>query len=270
MLAAFVFVESRVEQPIVPLHLFKNATFSVSMLVGFLTAFGMFGSILFTPLVFQGVLGISATNSGALITPMMFGLIGASTADRLPDAPHQVLPVPRHGRRGRDDLRHVAALADHAGYPRVAGRRRPDRGRPRPRHHLPALPDRRAGGAARASTWAWPRARSSSGATSAAPSAARSSGAVLANRLPDYLSTAGRRPAPAAALLGGACPRAAAPTRSSTPPCWPSCRPRSSTRSAWRSPTPCTTSTCSPALILVVGSDLDRLHEGGPAHERRA
>ena len=79
MLAAFVFVESRVEHPIVPLHLFKNTTFSVSMLVGFLTAFGMFGSILFTPLVFQGVLGISATNSGALITPMMFGLLGAST-----------------------------------------------------------------------------------------------------------------------------------------------------------------------------------------------
>jgi EmrB/QacA subfamily drug resistance transporter len=79
MLAAFVFVESRVKEPIVPLHLFKNPTFSVSMVVGFLTAFGMFGSILFTPLVFQGVLGISATNSGALITPMMFGLIGAST-----------------------------------------------------------------------------------------------------------------------------------------------------------------------------------------------
>src|SRR2546429_1921818 len=80
MLATFVFVESRVEHPIVPLHLFKNSTFSVSMIVGFLTAFGMFGSILFTPLVFQGVLGISATNSGALITPMMFGLLGASTA----------------------------------------------------------------------------------------------------------------------------------------------------------------------------------------------
>ena len=80
MLLAFVYVESHVENPIVPLHLFKNSTFSVSMLVGFLTAFGMFGSILFTPLVFQGVLGISATNSGALITPMMFGLLGASTA----------------------------------------------------------------------------------------------------------------------------------------------------------------------------------------------
>jgi EmrB/QacA subfamily drug resistance transporter len=80
MLAAFIAVESRVEHPIVPLHLFKNATFSVSMVVGFLTAFGMFGSILFTPLVFQGVLGISATKSGALITPMMFGLLSASTA----------------------------------------------------------------------------------------------------------------------------------------------------------------------------------------------
>jgi MFS family permease len=79
MLAAFVFIESRVEHPIVPLQLFKNSTFTVSMVVGFLTAFGMFGSILFTPLVFQGILGISATNSGALITPMMFGLIGAST-----------------------------------------------------------------------------------------------------------------------------------------------------------------------------------------------
>jgi len=63
----------------VPVHLFKNSTFSVSMIVGFLTAFGMFGSILFTPLVFQGVLGVTATNSGALITPMMFGLLGAST-----------------------------------------------------------------------------------------------------------------------------------------------------------------------------------------------
>ena len=79
MLAAFVFVESRVSQPIVPLQLFKNSVFTVSMVVGFITAFGMFGSILFTPLVFQGVLGVSATNSGALITPMMFGLLAAST-----------------------------------------------------------------------------------------------------------------------------------------------------------------------------------------------
>jgi Major Facilitator Superfamily len=46
--------------------------------VGFIASFGMFGTIIFVPLVYQGVLGISATNSGALITPLMFGLIGAS------------------------------------------------------------------------------------------------------------------------------------------------------------------------------------------------
>jgi len=39
----------------------------------------MFGSIIFVPLVFQGVLGVSATNSGQLLTPMMLGLIVFST-----------------------------------------------------------------------------------------------------------------------------------------------------------------------------------------------
>src|SRR5579859_7903317 len=78
MIASFIFVETRVEHPIVPLELFKNPTFTVSIIVGFITGFGMFGSILFTPLLYQGVLGVSATNSGALTTPMMLGLIGAS------------------------------------------------------------------------------------------------------------------------------------------------------------------------------------------------
>src|SRR5258708_27560751 len=44
MIIAFIAVETRVEHPIVPLELFKNATFTVSMIVSFLTAFGMFGS----------------------------------------------------------------------------------------------------------------------------------------------------------------------------------------------------------------------------------
>ena len=77
-LITFVIVETRVEQPIVPMELFRNRVFTVSVIVSFITAFGMFGTIIFVPLIFQGVLGISATNSGTLITPMMFGLIGAS------------------------------------------------------------------------------------------------------------------------------------------------------------------------------------------------
>jgi EmrB/QacA subfamily drug resistance transporter len=78
VLIAFVIVESREEEPIIPISLFRNRAFTVSIVVGFIASFGMFGTIIFVPLVYQGVLGISATNSGALITPLMFGLIGAS------------------------------------------------------------------------------------------------------------------------------------------------------------------------------------------------
>jgi EmrB/QacA subfamily drug resistance transporter len=79
VLIAFFVFEMRTDHPIVPFGLFKNSTFSVSMIVGFLTGFGMFGTIVFVPLIYQGVLGITATNSGQLLTPMMLGLIVAST-----------------------------------------------------------------------------------------------------------------------------------------------------------------------------------------------
>jgi len=140
MLAAFVFVESRAKQPIVPLHLFKNPTFSVSMIVGFITAFGMFGSILFTPLVFQGVLGISATNSRADY-PDDVRPARSEHGDRFHHAADQVLPLPGHRRRRGDDRRHVDAVPDHALLAGVAGGCRPDRGRRWARRHLPAVPD---------------------------------------------------------------------------------------------------------------------------------
>ena len=78
LLIVFFIIEMRSEHPVVPFSLFKNSTFSVSMIVGFLTGFGMFGTIVFVPLIYQGVLGVSATNSGQLLTPMMLGLISAS------------------------------------------------------------------------------------------------------------------------------------------------------------------------------------------------
>jgi hypothetical protein len=78
ILAVFFVLEIRTDHPIVPFDLFKNSTFSVSMIVGFLSGFGMFGTIVFVPLIYQGVLGVSATNSGQLLTPMMLGLISAS------------------------------------------------------------------------------------------------------------------------------------------------------------------------------------------------
>jgi EmrB/QacA subfamily drug resistance transporter len=79
LLIAFFIIEIRNDHPIVPFSLFKDSTFSVSMIVGFLSGFGMFGTIVFVPLIYQGVLGVTATNSGQLLTPMMLGLIVAST-----------------------------------------------------------------------------------------------------------------------------------------------------------------------------------------------
>ena len=78
LVAVFFVVEYFEKEPIVPLGLFKNRAFAVSVAVGVISGFGMFGAIIFVPLVFQGVLGVTATNSGTLITPMMIGMIGAS------------------------------------------------------------------------------------------------------------------------------------------------------------------------------------------------
>jgi EmrB/QacA subfamily drug resistance transporter len=73
--AVFVAIESRVADPIIPLSIFRYPVVSVSLLVVFLTGFGMFGGIIFIPLFFQGVLGTSATNSGSFLTPMMLGVV---------------------------------------------------------------------------------------------------------------------------------------------------------------------------------------------------
>ncbi|MGI9060370.1 MAG: MDR family MFS transporter [Ktedonobacteraceae bacterium] len=85
--ALFVIYEARLErrneQPIIDPSLFKNRIFSVSVIITMITSMGMFGSILFLPLYAQGVLGISATNSGLLLTPLMMGLIFSSVISGL-------------------------------------------------------------------------------------------------------------------------------------------------------------------------------------------
>ena len=79
MLAAFLLIESKSKEPIVPLHLFRNPIFAVSAITTFLTGIGMFGSIIFIPLFVQGVVGASATSSGLVIMPMMLSVVASST-----------------------------------------------------------------------------------------------------------------------------------------------------------------------------------------------
>ncbi|MFC1964516.1 MDR family MFS transporter [Chloroflexota bacterium] len=78
MLILFVIIESRSEEPIIPLSIFKDQIVSVSSIVIFFTGFAMFSGIIFIPLYFQGVLGSSATASGNFLTPMMLGMVIAS------------------------------------------------------------------------------------------------------------------------------------------------------------------------------------------------
>ena len=78
MAVIFFLIERRNPHAVVPFDLWKNPTFTVSTIIGFLLGFSMFGAIIFVGLVYQGVLGIPATNSGLLITPLMVGLITAS------------------------------------------------------------------------------------------------------------------------------------------------------------------------------------------------
>lgn len=77
-LLIFGFVETKVKEPVLPLYLFKNSIFTLSMLIVFIVGFGMFGAIFYAPIFGQIVLGISATNSGTITTPMTLALVVGS------------------------------------------------------------------------------------------------------------------------------------------------------------------------------------------------
>ena len=79
MIVAFIAVEQRAAEPIMPLSIYSNRVVSVSLIAVFVTGFGMFGAIIFVPLFFQGVLGASATSSGSFLTPMMLSMVVAAT-----------------------------------------------------------------------------------------------------------------------------------------------------------------------------------------------
>ena len=78
--AVFVWVESRVPEPIVPLSLFRIRTFSLSVASVFLAAFGFFTAVVFLPRWLQTVAGASATESGYNLLPLIGGLIVSATS----------------------------------------------------------------------------------------------------------------------------------------------------------------------------------------------
>lgn len=71
----FIIAETKAKEPILPMYLFKNRTFTFLNLIGFFMSIGMFGAVTFVPFFMQGIVGVSASESGTIMTPMMVSMI---------------------------------------------------------------------------------------------------------------------------------------------------------------------------------------------------
>jgi len=73
--AIFVWVESRAAEPLIPLGLFRNRSFTISVIAMFVASMAFFAPIVFLPRWFQVVGGSSATQSGYQLLALLGGLI---------------------------------------------------------------------------------------------------------------------------------------------------------------------------------------------------
>lgn len=79
-LALFTWWQTRAREPLIPLRLFRSSIFTVSALLALASGLSMFAAVIFMPEYQQVVRGYSATASGMLMLPLVFGMISASTS----------------------------------------------------------------------------------------------------------------------------------------------------------------------------------------------
>ena len=77
-LGLFILVESRVDDPVMPLNLFRNRVFVITNLSSFVVNMAFLGVVMFMPLFMQVAMGVSATNSGFTMFPLMTGMMVGS------------------------------------------------------------------------------------------------------------------------------------------------------------------------------------------------
>lgn len=80
LIGAFVVVERRAAEPVLPLKLFRVRTFTLAAVISFIVGFAMFGAMTYLPTFLQVVQGITPTMSGVHMLPMVFGMLISSTA----------------------------------------------------------------------------------------------------------------------------------------------------------------------------------------------
>jgi EmrB/QacA subfamily drug resistance transporter len=78
LFALLAWIERRAADPVLPLPLFRDRLFAIACLHGVLAGWAMFGSSAYVPLFVQAVLGTSATEAGAALTPMLIGWVLSS------------------------------------------------------------------------------------------------------------------------------------------------------------------------------------------------
>ncbi len=78
MLAAFVWIEARATEPLLPLHLWRNSIFTFSNMATLFVAMAMMGALYFLPVFVRGVIGNSATSAGNILVPMLLAMVVTS------------------------------------------------------------------------------------------------------------------------------------------------------------------------------------------------
>jgi EmrB/QacA subfamily drug resistance transporter len=78
LLVVTIWHESHTDSAVLPPKLFNSSIFSLSMAITFIAGMGMFGVIIYIPLLFQAIVGIKATYSGLLLLPLMAGMVVGS------------------------------------------------------------------------------------------------------------------------------------------------------------------------------------------------
>lgn len=80
---AFVLVELRAAEPIIPMRLFRNSTVTLATVASLMVGVSMFGSTIFLSQYFQLARGVSPTMAGVMTMPMIIGMFLSSTGSGL-------------------------------------------------------------------------------------------------------------------------------------------------------------------------------------------
>ncbi len=78
LVGLFILVESKVSEPIIPLGLFTHWTFTSNIVFAMIMGVGMFGGLIYLPIYLQAVKGMSATESGLAMLPLVVGIFSTS------------------------------------------------------------------------------------------------------------------------------------------------------------------------------------------------